>query len=540
MNRTGLFLLSFAALIFSATAINAQSDVYDRMEEQYNESCTSIMVGKKASTDGSVMTSHTCDANYRTYVTIEPRKSFTVSDTEPVYAGLLHNEEPWDMRNVVEKGRIPVHDTITYRYLNVAYPCLNEKQLAIGETTTEGRPELLNSNGLFQIEELERLALQYCSTAREAITLMGRLAEDYGYGDWGECLTVADKNEVWHFEIYGTGPGNPGALWAAQRIPDDHVGISANISRIGKIDFKDKNTFMTSSDLRERSKKLGYWDGKEPYVFHKVVSGGKPFSIREFYVLSTLAPSLNLRFDAEELPFSVKPERKVSPEMMFELYRATYEGTEYNMVKNLSYTAHRRVRQEDGTYREYDEVVYPISNFMPRDLMNMLNAVKPGVVERWRTIAVIQCSYSHITRLRNWMPDEIGGVSYFAFDNPAQSPRIPIYAGETSLPASFAICGQHRYREDAAIWAFRETNRIATINWEKSRKIIEPEQAMFEKKMMEDNAAVEAQAAALIAEGKHDEASKLLNEYTRNFATMAMNRWKELKAPLWELFIRSM
>ena len=138
------------------------------------------------------------------------------------------------------------------------------------------------------------------------------------------------------------------------------------------------------------------------------------------------------------------------------------------------------------------------------------------------------------------MPDEIGGVSYFAFDNPAQSPRIPIYAGETSLPASFAICGQHRYREDAAIWAFRETNRIATINWEKSRKIIEPEQAMFEKKMMEDNAAVEAQAAALIAEGKHDEASKLLNEYTRNFATMAMNRWKELKAPLWELFIRSM
>ncbi|MDD2595266.1 MAG: C69 family dipeptidase [Bacteroidales bacterium] len=535
-----LSIVSVLMLFASVPLLTAQNDVYDRMDDQYKESCTSIMVGKKASVDGSVMTAHTCDANYRTYVTIEPRKSFTIGSTEPVYVGLLHNEEPWDMRNVVEKGRIPVKAENTYQFLNVAYPCLNEKQLAIGETTTEGRPELVNKNGMFQIEELERMALQYCTTAREAIALMGKLAEQYGYGDWGECLTVADKNEVWHFEIYGTGAGNPGALWVAQRIPDDHVGISANIPRIGKVDFKDKDNFMTSSDLKERSKKTGYWDGKEPYIFHKVVSGRKPFSIREFYVLSTLAPSLNLKYDAEELPFSVKPEQKVSPEKMFELYRATYEGTEYNMVKNLSYEASRRVKQADGTYKQYKETVYPLSNFMPRDLMDMLNQVKPGVVERQRTIAVIQCSYSHIIQLRNWLPDEIGGVAYFAFDNPAQSPRIPIYAGTTSLPASFNICGQHRYREDAAIWSFRETNRIATINWDKSRKILEPERAMFEKLMMDQNKQVEAQAAALIKEGKVDEAKTLITNHTRNFATMTMNRWKELKASLWELFIRSM
>lgn len=540
MNRTGLFILSVVALIVSTTPIFAQSEVYDRMDEQYKESCTSIMVAKNASYDGSVMTAHTCDANYRTYVTIVPRKHFNISDKESVYVGLLHNEEPWDMRNVIEKGKIPVHDTVTYRYLNTAYPCLNEKQLAIGETTTDGRRELVNKQGLFQIEELERMALQYCTTAREAIALMGKLAEDYGYGDWGECLTVADKNEVWQFEIYGSGAGAPSALWVAQRIPDDHVGISANIPRIGVVDFKDKDNFMTSSDLRERSKKLGYWDGKQPYVFHKVVSGVKPFSVREYYVFSQLAPSLNLSYDAEELPFSVKPDKKVTPEMMFELYRATYEGTEFNMIQNLSYNAHRRVKQPDGTYKEYDEVVYPISNFMPSDLQNLLNQIHPDIVKRRRTIAVIQCSYSHIIQLRGWLPDEIGGVCYLAFDNPAQSPRIPVYSGTTSLPESFSICGQHRYREDAAIWSFRETNRIATINWDKSRKILEPEQAMFQKKMMEDNASVEKAAAALIAEGKNDEASKLVTDHTRNFATMVMNRWKELKGRVLELFIRSM
>src|SRR5574344_2216686 len=111
MNRIFIFTLAMGVC---CQAMIAQEIEYARAENT-PESCTSIMVGKKASTDGSVMTSHTCDANYRTYVTIEPRKSFTVSDTEPVYAGLLHNEEPWDMRNVVEKGRIPVHDTITYR-----------------------------------------------------------------------------------------------------------------------------------------------------------------------------------------------------------------------------------------------------------------------------------------------------------------------------------------------------------------------------------------------------------------------------------------
>lgn len=532
-------ILLSAVILLLAGNLFAQG-LYDPIDNPDKESCTSIMVAPGASYDGSVMIGHTCDANYRTWLTIEPRKSFSVSDMEPVYEGMMHNEEPWDMRNVVEKGRIPVPKTETYRFLNVAYPCLNEKQLAIGETTTSGRSGLVNKAGMFYIEELERMALQYCSTAREAISLMGRLAEDYGYADWGECLTVADKNEVWHFEIYGTGPGKPGAMWVAQRIPNDHVAISANIPRIGKVDFKDKENFMYSRDLKERAKNTGYWDGKEDFVFHKIVSGRKPFSIREFYVLSTLAPSLGLSYDADELPFSVKPDKKVTPEMLFELYRATYEGTEYDMLKNLAYTAHRRVRQPDGTYEEYDEVVYPLSAFMPRDLMNMLNEIKPGIIERQRTIAVIQCSYSHVIRLRNWLPDEIGGVAYFAFDNPAQSPRVPIYAGATELPHSFGVCGQHRYREDAAIWAFRETNRIATINWDKTRKILEPEIAAYERNMMSSNAMVEEQAEELIKEGKKEEATELLNNHTSSFAASVMARWRELKGRVLEIFIRSM
>ena len=93
------------------------------------------------------------------------------------------------------------------------------------------------------------------------------------------------------------------------------------------VDFKNHDYLYVQPDLQNVAKKLGYWDGKEPLKFWKVINGKKPFSIREFYVLSSLAPSLNLSYDAEELPFSVKPEKKQSPRDIMKFFRETYEGT---------------------------------------------------------------------------------------------------------------------------------------------------------------------------------------------------------------------
>ncbi|TFH46559.1 MAG: peptidase, partial [Bacteroidia bacterium] len=329
-----MVLMTILLVLFPAI-VNAQpvQDI-DPDGPGYAESCTSIMVGRTASVDGSVMTAHTCDGNYRTWVEVVPSRKFEKGAMHPVYWGTLHTESAWDMTNVTKKGEIAEVPS-TYSYLSTAYPCLNEKQLAIGESTIYGRKELYNSEGLFLIEELEKIVLERCATARGAITLIGSLVEEFGYGDYAECITIADKREVWQLEIAGSGPGKPSALWVAQRIPDDHVGISANIPRISVIDFKDQDRFMTSKDLRERASKLGYWDGKEPMKFYKVISTGKPYSIREFFVLSTLAPSLNLTMDMEELPFSVKPEKKVSVRDVMAFYRQTYEGTPYDMTRNL-------------------------------------------------------------------------------------------------------------------------------------------------------------------------------------------------------------
>ena len=519
MKKTNFLLILLA---FATNIAFAQEPNYD--------SCTSIMVTKTASTDGSVMTSHTCDSNYRTWMNIEGSKEYKLGEMDAIYWGTMHNEEPWDKRGVVLKGEIPAPKAPTFSFLNTSYPCLNEKQLAMGETTTVGNTKLVNKKGLFVIEELERIALQRCSTARDAIVLMGQLAETYGYGDYGECLTIADKKEVWHFEIYGSGPGKPSALWAAQRIPEGHVGVSANIPRIGAIDFKDKDNFLYSTDIRERSKELGYWDGKKPFKFYPVVAsrkGAKNFSIREFFIFNELAPSMNLSYDMEELPFSVVPEEKVSAERVMSFLRETYEGTEYDPTKDLT-----------AVYRK--DTIKPVSAFMHAHTRALLNELKPDAAKYVRTIAVIQCAYSHVIQLRDWLPDAVGGVAYVSIDNPAQSPRFPIYSGTTTLPESFNICAQHRYRPESAAWAFRETNRISTINWDKTRGVLEPEQMRLQKKMLAENAAMEAQAVKLIEEGKEAEAQKLINEHTADFANTCINKWKELKADVWQFFLRSM
>ena len=161
------------------------------------ESCTSIMVGKKASADGSVMTSHTCDSNYRTWMDIVPSASYDHDTTTTVYTGRMHTEYDEGTRGMIAKGTLPEARS-TYQFLNTAYPCLNEKQLGIGETTITGRKALVNKKGMFMIEELQRIVLQRCTTARDAIRVMGELIEKYGADGvrMGMMLSAPAGNDI--------------------------------------------------------------------------------------------------------------------------------------------------------------------------------------------------------------------------------------------------------------------------------------------------------------------------------------------------------
>ncbi len=506
--------------------------------------CTSIQVARKASVDGSVITCHSCDGNYRTWLNIVPHQTHNKGAMRKIYWGRLHTETSWDLRGLILKGEIPQAEE-TYAYMNVAYPCMNEKQLAIGETTIGGRRELVNDDGLFLIENLQAIILERCTKARDAIRLIGELVKEYGYGDYGECITIADSKEVWHFEIFGPGPMEIGAVWAAQRIPDEHVGVSANIPRIGELDLDDPDHYMASENVFSVAEEMGWWDPSsgETFKFWKAYSGRRPFSDREFYILSTMAPSLNLSWDMEELPFSVKPDKKVSVRDVMRYYRETYEGTEYDMTQNLMVPELKRRWWEPADPDEEIKIVKsPLAHgWISRDMMNLINTLKPGTVERKRTIAIAACSYSQIIQCRDWLPAEIGGVAWFSFDNPGQSPRIPIFAGVLELPQSFEIGGQHRFRTDAAIWSFRRANRLATVNWGQGREHIENAVMDFENKAFDELPNVEKKALALLEDKddpEHKKAREYLTRYTGDFARAAMNKWWEMGDMFWTMFAR--
>ena len=532
--------LSIAVMLSLLTPLNVSAqDTEFAADGRSPLSCTSIMVGRLASTDGSVMTSHTCDSWYRTWMQMVPARDHKQGSVTGIYDGRMHTQSAQDSTKMYRRGSI-AQVAHTYRYLDTAYPCLNEKQLAMGETTITGRKELRNKDGMFMIEELQRIALERCSTAREAITLMGELVKRYGYGDSGECLTIADKNEVWIFEIFGEGPKKIGGVWAAVRIPDEHIAVSANVSRINTIDTADKENYMYSDNLFDVAKRLKLWDGKSEFSFWQTFSGGnyfnekKNYSVREHFIMNALAPSLCLSDTVTNLPLSVKPDSLVSVERVARLLASYYEGTDKNLSGRLLIPNPKR-KDKDGNLVENqpDSIVSPVANpWMRPDEIGVYYAMGDSVMKNIRTVSVPWCAYSTVIQLRSWLPDEVGGVAWVALDNPGQSPRFPIFSGTTELPRMLQVCGQHTDRDDAALWHYRKANRLATVRWGTFRNTLEPLRDYFMEKGQRELPFI-CQAWQDLNPTDPEKAQTLLNGYTADFFGATIQRWDEMARHFW-------
>ena len=492
--------------------------------------CTSIMVGRLATADGSVITSHTCDGTYRTWMEISLHRKNAAGTKNKIFSGRMGTRFSDDQRGLQQTGEIP-EVAESYSFLNTAYPAMNERQLGMGETTVVGRMELWNPKGVFQVEELERLMLERCTTAREAIRLVDELTKTYGYTDYGECLTIADKKEVWHFEILGTTKKHIGAVWAAVRIPDDHVGVSANRLRIGEIDLKNPDYYMASENVYSLAEQMGWWDPKsgELFKFYRVYGNQKKnYSHREWRVLSLAAPSLNLDPKAEELPFSVKAERKISVRDVMTWFRDTYENTPFDCMPKI--LVRNPFDPKGGLVQS--PVVSP---WMSSDMSRVLNSLKPDAAPAYYTIANNLTSYSTVIQCRDWLPDPIGGIVWLGFDNPAQTARIPLFCGITELPPSFKIGSQDGFTADSAAWAFRRAARLAQLCWGKTRKRVEGLISEIEDQAFAKMPLIEKKALEIYPEDP-DKARAFISAYCRDFALAVTERYWNLGDGLWADF----
>lgn len=521
-------VLSAGILFFLSGSARGDRPVpADDGEESRFESCTSIFVGRLASSDGSTMTSHTCDSSSdRTWMTIVPRMKHKPGETARLYIESKLAKRPDDPDRKIA-GEIPQVPE-TYAYLNAAYPIMNEWQVAIGETTIEGRRELKSDVGLIDAPELFRLCLERARTAREAIAVADALTKEYGYNDWGESLTFADPHEVWLFEIYGPGKGRKGAVWAARRVPDDEVSVSANASRLRRLDLTDKDNYLASDNVLSLAEELGFWkkESGEPFEFCYAYAPESRTSLgcrrREWRVLSLLAPSLKLNPESENYPFSVKPEKKVTVADLLALFRDTYGGTPYDMTGTLT-----------AVDKTGAAVKSPVANpFMNGDMRALFR------IKRERSICSSFSTYLQITQSRSRLPNEIGGVVWLGYDNPATTPHTPFYIGITRMPDSYMVDGRGAFRRDCAWWAFRTVGKLAGFRWQEMVKRIEPVWKGIEAKLFADQAKVEEEAAALMKKNPV-KAKEFLTRYCIDAAERAVETYRKLEAELWHEFSAS-
>ncbi len=486
------------------------------------EGCTSILVGRLASADGSTMTSHSCDSTTdRTWMDMVPHATHKPGDMAKVYVEPKRTTMPNDPDRI-EAGEIP-QVAETNAYLNAAYPIMNEYQLAIGETTFGGKNQLRTENGIIDCPELYRLVLERARTAREAIRIADDLTKRYGYNDYGEAFTFADPKETWLFEILGPGRGKKGAVWAAVRIPDDHVSVSANAPRIRKVDLADKEHYMASDNVFTLAEEMGWWSPKSGEAFEFCYAYGGRTAMgsrrREWAALNAIAPSLKLDANAENFPISVRAERKLTVKDVLEIFRNTYQDTPYDMTRSLTMVN-----------RQGQVIKNPIANpFMNSEYLQAFNLTSE------RTIACKRATYLQVTQSRGWLPDAIGGVVWLGYDNPMTTPHTPFYAGITSMPAPYMVDGRAKFRRDCAWWAFRQPSQLAFLRWQDMVKDIEKVWKPIEEKSFADQAKVEAEALALYKQDPK-KAREFLTKYSHDIANGAVDAYWKLAGDLWSKY----
>jgi dipeptidase len=507
--------------------------------------CTDIIVGKKASKDGSVITSHTgCGPECRVHVV--PGRTFKKGAQAAVYYGLQDVNKPINKYGEI-LGYIPQVER-TFTYFHSAYSHMNEFQLAIGESTLSQREELKvdrhSGKQIMTIEQAQTFALQRCKTAREAIKLIASLVEKYGFlpscGPESEALCIADPHEAWILEVFSVGKdwnpnsGELGAIWAAQRVPDDHVAIVPNWSVIKEIDLSKPDQFMASKNYRKVAINFGWYDpkGTKPFIWQEVYSPvPREWAVSRFWLFfTTVAPSkawpvkkLSTLFKGYDsyhqyieplsiYPFSIKPEKKLSVQDVIAFQRSVYQGTVYDMTADTDWL----VPDREGRLKK-SPLTTPFPTKPMRELLDIT----------WRR-NVSKGGYGMVAQLRSWLPDSIGGVYWFYLDNQYVSTYVPIYAGVEKISPLYKTYNPKQFSEDSARWAIDFVDNLLYLRWQDAIKDLRAFRDPLESGFFKEQKKFESKVLAVF---KHSprKAAKLVTDYTTRCMEQTVNMYRKLR-----------
>ncbi len=352
--------------------------------------CFSILVGRLATEDGSVM--------------------------------LAHNEDDWGdrivnwykvpaMRNkagetiTLKNGGVMEKPLNTWSYMWLEMPemefsdsYMNEWGVTIASDaclSREDQPELTDGGIGYW---LRRAMAEQAKSARQAVKVGGALVEKYGYSSSGRTYCIADGKEVWMMSVVN------GKHWIAQRVPNEHIAIIPNYYTITKVNLGDTVNFLGSDDIVDYAIKRGWYDPKTDGIFNfrKVYSDPGNLTnmgniVRHLSALNALSEQQYYMDD--DFPFSFEPKEKISLKMLFEVLRDHNEDTPFDQWKGDSLSSPH---------------------------------------QHGRAICSATTQYGFVAQLRNKLPREIGYVLWIAPFRPCVHPFTQWYFGMDEMPDNFA------------------------------------------------------------------------------------------------------
>lgn len=491
------------------------------------DGCSIIGVGRKASADGSVFVSHSSDAEGTSDARLQ------------LVPAANHNEEsrallwtdgpvlgaPPDSAKTRVIGYVPqVSHTYAYLRERGGYAAINERQVIMGESTCSSvapidsaLPADHGGKALLSIALLGELAMERCDSALCAVRTMGQLAEEHGYFQdegtpTGEALVVGDTKQLWIFHILPD-PTRASAVWAATRVPEDHVVVLANMFIIREIDLSRSEDFLASDNIFDAARDTGNWKDGSPLDFTAVFSGspatggeygGHAYSGRRVwrgYTLLTPTAAAPLSSDYHDLaadaPYPVTlPASGITLQDVTAAHRDYLQGTAFDLTAGAA----------AGPFGSPSRFMDPDSALM-----------SPWGWER--PISIFRCADSYVAQARGWLPDAAGGTLWWGPHVPHGTVYVPFAIGVPSLPyqyAGFSMAGLDR---QSAFWAF-----LAVVNLAESRFSYIAREVRAMQQLLE-NSFARVQSSADAAFLATSDPKDLATPYHRNAARVTERWW---------------
>ncbi|GBG95527.1 dipeptidase [Ligilactobacillus salitolerans] len=425
-----------------------------------NESaCTTILVGKKATVDGSTMIARNDD----TFLPLTPQRFVMQPAVTGRHETLVSNQNGFTAP-LPESGYkatfTPNVEVDKWGVFNET--SINEKNVAMSATeSVYGNQRALAydpwvKNGLAE-DSLQTMVAPFIDSARGGVKYLGELIKKYGSPE-GNGVLFSDADEVWYMEIV------TGHHWAATRIPDDAYAIAANQVAQDRIDFADPENYLWSEGLQEFVAEHHLNPAKEGFNFRRIFGTDNEKdryynTPRVWYGQRCFNPEIEQDPQSSDLPFICHASRLLAVEDLEDVLSSHYNETQYDPL---------------GHGSEADK-------------------------KKFRPISLNRTQNSHVLQIRNDVPVAQSALMWICFGVPTFTPYVPFYSNANDTDSAWSETSRE-YNIQDAYWMYRTLSMLTESHY--SNFIQQNRDYLTEVKEIQNRLVAETDAKAAELSGQ--------------------------------------